>query len=417
MKHIRETLETPIWGEYDVVVVGAGPAGCGAALAAARAGAKTLIFDKFNCLGGLWTTGFMNPVFDIRNKGGIMRELLDELDARGAWGGFRDISFHYETMKKLLEDKMLEAGADILFNTVFTRALTEGDRVTGVVVENVDGRGAYLAKTVIDCTGDGNVAASAGCAFDIGEDGDYKTCQAMTLMFLVGNIPEKYEEGLMIGELLAAVYEKEGLEIPFLRPFLIPVPGTHYGVVQFTHMYEYNPLSAAEVTAATIEGRRQMNEAFSLLKKHDPDFRELELIASSGVLGIRESRRVLGEYYLSDEDVINGTHFEDDITETRFGIDIHPKAGRAQVCRKTRPCGIPFRCLIPQKTEGLLVAGRCISGSHLAMAAYRVTGNCCAMGEAAGKAAAYLTKHGGSFRTLTPETIRTHISTPVKIVE
>ena len=182
-------------------------------------------------------------------------------------------------------------------------------------------------------------------------------------------------------------------------------------------MYDYNPLSAAEVTAATIEGRRQMNEAFSLLKKHDPDFRELELIASSGVLGIRESRRILGEYYLSDEDVINGTHFEDDITETRFGIDIHPKAGRAQVCRKTRPCGIPFRCLIPQKTEGLLVAGRCISGSHLAMAAYRVTGNCCAMGEAAGKAAAYLTKHGGSFRTLTPETIRTHISTPVKIVK
>ncbi len=416
MQTIKEHLETPIRGTYEVIVVGAGPAGCGAALAAARAGAKTLILDKFNCLGGLWTTGFMNPVFDIRNKGGIMKELLDELDARDAWGGFRNISFHYEAMKKLLEDKLIEAGADILFNTVYTKTLTENNRVTGVVVENIDGRSAYLAKTVIDCTGDGNVASGAGCAYDIGADGDYKTCQGMTLMFLVGNIPEKYREGLMIGDLLIEVYEKAGLKIPFRRPFLIPVPNTRYGVVQFTHMYEYDPLSATEITAATIEGRRQMNEAFGLLKKYNPDFADLELISSANVLGVRESRRIIGEYYLSDEDVIRGTHFEDDISEGRFGIDIHPKEGQAQDCRKTRPYGIPFRSLIPRGIDGLLVAGRCISGSHLAMASYRVTGNCCAMGEAAGKAAAYVAKHGGEFRDLTAAVIRDHIAAPLKPV-
>ncbi len=413
MDFIKESLETPIRDTYDVIVVGAGPAGCGAALAAARGGARTLILDKFNCLGGLWTTGFMNPVFDIRNKGGIMRELLDELARHDAWGGFRDISFHYETMKKLLEDKLTEAGAHILFNTVYTRTLVENNRVIGVVVENIDGRGAYLANTVIDCTGDGNVAAGAGCAFDIGEDGDYRTCQGMTLMFLVGNIPQKYEKGLMIGDLLIAAYEKEGLEIPFRRPFLIPVPGTRYGVVQFTHMYEYDPLSAKDITAATIEGRRQMNEAFGLLKKHDPDFRELELISSANVLGIRESRRIIGEYYLTDEDVLNGRHFDDDISEARFGIDIHPKNGRAQDCRKSKPYGIPFRCLIPRGIDGLLVAGRCISGSHIAMASYRVTGDCCSMGEAAGNAAAYVTKNGGSFHEMDAATVRAHISAPI----
>lgn len=416
MNIVREALETPVLGNYDVIVVGAGPAGCGAAIASARGGAKTLILDKFNCLGGLWTTGFMNPFFDIRNKGGIVEELIDEHKARGTWGGFRDISFHYETMKQILEQKMLEAGADILFNTLFCKTIVEDKRVKGVIVENIDGRGAYLADTVIDCTGDGNVAADAGCAFDIGEDGDYKTCQAMTLMFLVGNIPEKYEKGLMIGELLEAAYQKEGKEIPFRKPFLIPVPTTKYGVVQFTHMYEYHPLKANEITAATIEGRRQMNEAFTLLKKHDPDFRDLELITSADVLGVRESRRILGEYYLTDEDIFSGKHFDDDISEARFGVDTHPKNGRAQVCRKTPPFGIPFRCLIPRDVDGLLVAGRCISGSHLAMAAYRVTGNCCSMGEAAGKAAAYVKKHGGSFRTLDAKTVREHIAAPIKIV-
>ena len=204
--------------------------------------------------------------------------------------------------------------------------------------------------------------------------------------------------------------------IPFRKPFLIPVPDTRYGVVQFTHMYEYNPLKASEITAATIEGRRQMNEAFGLLKKHDPDFCDLELIGSSGVLGVRESRRIIGEYYLTDEDIFGGRHFDDDVTEVCFGVDTHPKNGRAQVCYKAQPFGIPFRCLIPRGVDGLLVAGRCISGSHLAMAAYRVTGDCCAMGEAAGKAAAYIKRHGGAFRDLDAETVREHVSVPVKPV-
>ena len=402
---VEEHLITPVYGEYDIVVVGAGPAGVSAALAAGRAGAKVLIMDRFNCMGGAWTTGFMNPLFDHRNKDGILRELINDLSARGQWGGFWDESFHYETMKVLLEEKLRDAGVTMLFNTTFSRTLVEeapneaGRRVvTGVIAENASGRYAYKAKLVFDCTGDGNAAADAGCAYEIGVDGDYRECQAMTLMFLVGNIPPQYRAGMKLKDKLEAVYEKAGREIPFHMPYLIPVPSGQFAVIQFTHMYEYDPLSAEEVTQATIEGRRQMMEAVELLRTYDEEFRDLELITSSGVLGIRESRRIVGEYTLTLEDVQSGKQFEDGIADVTFGIDIHPKYNNAQKLMKSRPYQIPFRCLIPRGWDGILTAGRCISGTHEAMASYRVTGNCSQMGERAGRIAVYALRAGVNVR-------------------
>ena len=136
MEYINETLNTPVYGEYDVIVVGAGPAGCGAALSCARNGLKTLVIEKFNCLGGMWTTGYMNPFFDTKNKNGIVKELVDELDKDNHWGGFWDISFHYEYMKHILETKMLDAGAEILFNTNFTKTILDNKTVKGIIFEN-----------------------------------------------------------------------------------------------------------------------------------------------------------------------------------------------------------------------------------------------------------------------------------------
>lgn len=398
MNYINEKLETPIKGEYDVIVVGAGPAGCGAALACAKSGLKTIIVDKFNCLGGAWTTGFMNPLFDEKNKTGMMREIVDELNCKSAWGGFWDISFNYEYMKVLLENRMKEAGAEFLFNTYFSKAICDGDRVTGVILENVEGRFALMGKYIFDCTGDGHVAASAGCEFELGEDGDYRTCQAMTLMFLVGNIPEKYKLGMLFYDKLNAVYEKGGKQIPFKMPYLIPVPNSHFGVVQFTHMYEYDPLSARDITDATVEGRRQMMEAFELLKKYDEEFKDLDLIGSSNVLGIRESRRIVGEYRLCEDDLVEGRKFDDGLCTVSFNVDIHPKDNQAQKCQKVTPYEIPLRCLIPKGKYGIMTAGRCISGSHVAHASYRVTGNCFSMGEGAGYAVAKAIKENIDIR-------------------
>ena len=381
---IQETLTTPIFGEYDAVVVGAGPAGCGAALALGRSGLKTLLIEKFNCLGGAWTTGFMNPFFDFYDKSGIVKELVDELKSADQFGGFWNMSFNYEYMKFILEKKMQDANVEVLYNTTFSRTLAKENKVYGIVAENIEGRFAVLAKTVLDCTGDGSVAASAGCPFELGVDGDYKECQAMTLMFLVGNIPEKYKDGLMIYEKLNAVYEKAGKQIPFRVPYLIPVPNSHFGVIQFTHMYEYDPLSAKDLTKATMEGRQQLIDAFEFLTKYDEEFKDLELITSSSVLGVRESRRIIGEYRMSTDDLVSGARFDDAVAFVTFGADLHTKSNKGQNCFQVHPYHIPMRALIPKGYKGIVVAGRCISGSREAMASYRVTGNCAQMGESAG---------------------------------
>ena len=172
MSYLTETLSTPVAGTYDAIVVGAGPAGCGAALACARQGLKTLLVDRFNALGGMWTLGFMNPLFDFENKHGILTELISDLRARGEWGGFWNESFNYEYMKQLLDEKMRDAGVTVRLNTLCCRTLTEGKTVKGIVTEAPDGRRAYYGRMIFDCTGDGHVAANAGCAFEIGEDGD-----------------------------------------------------------------------------------------------------------------------------------------------------------------------------------------------------------------------------------------------------
>lgn len=396
-------------GNYDVIVVGGGPAGVCGAIAAGRAGARVLLVERLNSLGGMWTNGYVNPFFDHANKIGLVAEIRGRLQERGKWGAFWDKSFDYESMKLLLEELAVDAGVTLLYYSTFAGVVKDGNRVTGIVVENIDGRAVYMGKMIIDATGDACVAADAGAKIHLGRDED-GACQAMTLMFLVRPVPEKYRDGKMFYEQIKNAFDREGKgqEPPFERPYLIPIPGSDVAVMQYTHMRDYDPLSAAALTQATIEGRRQALAAVEALRQYDPDFQDLTLLQTAPMLGVRESRRIEGDYTLTTQDAIEGAHFPDGITTVTFGIDIHEPKKNAQTCHRVQPYQIPYRCMIPKGLEGLLVAGRCISGSHEAMASYRVTGDCAEMGEAAGYAAYEAASQQKNARDVTIDEIMKH---------
>ncbi len=387
---------------YDIIVVGGGPSGTPAAIAAARLGKKVLLIEQSYCLGGMWTSGFVNPIFDYENKKGIMKELIDELKEMGHWGGFWDSCFTYEYMKEMLERKCLEAGVTLLYGSSYDSVIMDGNRVAGIRFKNIEGVHECYADVVIDASGDALVAADAGAVCRVG-DKDGK-CQSVTLMYIVAGIPAKYKDGAMIYDELRAAYEasKTGKEPPFEVPYLIPVPGSGFGVVQLTHM-NAESLSAASRTAAVVEGRRQMIETFEMLKKYNPDFSGLSLVASAPQLGIRESRRIEGEYCVDTNDIMNGSHFPDAVAKVTFNVDIHGNEQEQVVCDVSE-YELPYRSLIPKGLEGLLVVGKTISGTHTAMASYRVTGNCCAMGENAGRAAAYVVDNKVGVRLVPNET-------------
>lgn len=402
MQYITEELRTPVAGEYDVIVVGGGPSGSAAAISAARKGMKTLLLEKTQCLGGMWTSGFINPLFDCENKSGLLAEIIGELKKDDAWGGFWNKSFNYEYMKALLERLSREAGVEVLYDTRYSRPITEAGAIRGVIAENIGGRKAYLGKVVIDASADAAVAYDCGVKCFIGEDG-FESCQSMTMMFVVGNVPHKYKEGLMLYEVLEKAFEKQGKgrHSPFRVPYMIPAPNADFAVIQLTHVHGKDPLDAESMTQAVIEGRKQVLECFEALKFYDDDFRDLVLITSAPQMGVRESRRIEGEYTIKAQDLLDGLIPEDSVTVATFGIDIHDSKNTEQHVAHTEPYGIPYRAMLPKGIDGLIVAGKTISGDHVAMASYRVTGDCCAMGEAAGYAAAYAVKNHKSVKEIT----------------
>lgn len=402
---LKITKDVKVGECYDVIVVGGGPSGSAAAIAAGRAGSRVLLIEQENCLGGMWTSGLLSPLFDADNKTGIMKELVEELTAKNAWGGFWQISYIQEYMKHFLEEKALQAGVTLLYESKYAGVCAENGTVRGVYVRNVEGETYYEGKIVIDATGDGHLAADAGAEWAMGDENG--NCQSMTLMFLVGGIPEKYKDGFVMYQVLEEAYRKQGLgkHSPFKMPYLIPIPNSNYATVQLTHMDGSVALDAKKRTLAVIEGRRQMIDVFEALKGFDPDFKDLSLIASAAQLGVRESRRIIGDYYITEEDLLKGSKFPDGVCTATFNVDIHVPNSTEQHNQNVMPYEIPYRAMLPKGLSNVLVAGRCISGSHVAMASYRVTGNCCAMGEAAGKAASYAAKNGVTPREVPNEVV------------
>lgn len=415
MKTIQETLETPVIDEYDVIVVGGGPAGVGAALGAARQGAKTLLIEQYAFLGGMWTAGMVIPIWDWENKGGIMQEIVDGLmeEKHTAYSGPL-LGFDIEAMKLLLDQMMLNSNVTLLFHTWFSAPIMQNNTICGVIVENKSGRQAYGAKCVIDCTGDGDVAARAGAPFKVGREKDGAT-QPMSLMFKMGEMdyvqamdysagPLKTTDLFFHMEHAAQAAGLNNYAFNFDRPYILSLPTPHQGIAEMTHVRNKSGINAQELSEAEVEGRALVHEAMDYFTKYMPQFRHAILEQTAPCIGVRETRRIMGEYELTLDDILEGRMHEDGICTCAFSIDIHQPDGLSQEGYEyhTKPYHIPYRSLVPLKVEKLLVAGRCISGSYEAHASYRVTGDCVAMGQAAGIAAAIAVKN-----TIPPRNIDT----------
>ena len=408
MEYIKESLMTPVSGEYDVVVVGAGPAGVCAAIAAARNGASTLLVERYGFLGGMWSAGLIIPIFDFMNKTYVVTDIINEVKRRGGWGGYYDIAFDHEIMKKVLDDMVTESGCKILFHTFLAGAYVVDDKVEGVIVQNKSGRSIIKAKVVIDCTGDGDVAASAGVPFTLGREQD-NLCQPVTCMFMLGNIKFHQEGPYHVHDIVMRASEKCGVEFPFSykRPFLVQVPNSDRCRVMWNHVRKKPPTDAEAFSEAELESRQEIHSIVDYLHKYVPEFKDVKLISIAAQTGVRESRHIHGLYTLTMEDCRDAVHFDDAICEAECPMDLHiPDKNEQDNIYPVAPYHIPYRCLVPINRDGLLLGGRCISGTYESNGSYRLTGNCMATGQASGVAAALAVKKGISVKDVDAAEIR-----------
>lgn len=406
---LEPARELPLRDDADVIVCGGGPAGVSAAIAAARAGARTRLFEVHGCLGGIWTAGLLTYIFDF-DKPGLTRELVQQLDARDARRHKNPSRFVYEpeAMKLLLEELFAAAGVKVQLHTRVAAAHREGNRLATVVTESASGREAWRARVFIDATGDGDVGAQAGCQWEIGQGRD-GPCQPMTL-----NALAVVRDTAALGEFIS-FYQNDGRHLPAVEAFQREIARAgceaSYGhptlfhvrdnllLVMINHEYGVKPFDAAQVTAATVRARAEVQRIVKALASLGGPWAGMQVVASAEQIGVRDGRRIRGRYTVTRDDLIQGARHADAVARVTFNVDIHAatrEANRQETIShgdfKMKPYDIPLRALIAKDVDGLLMAGRCISGDFVAHASYRVTGNAVAMGEAAGKVAARAAK-------------------------
>ena len=392
--------------DADVIVCGGGPAGVTAAIAAARAGAQVRLFEVHGCLGGVWTGGLLGYLMDF-DKPGFNRELVRKLDERDARRGTGKTNINYEPeeMKLLLEDLCTAAGVKFQLHTRVAAAYRDGKQLTTIVTESTSGRQAWRAKVFIDATGDGDLGAQAGCAWEIGEGADCP-CQPMSMDALLVVSDAKplakflHRAGAQLREVpdhrlnFRDEIRRAGLEPSYGMPTLYQIRDNLL-LVMLNHEYGVKPFDAAQVTAATVRARAEINAIVRALRKLGGPWDGIQIAATPEQIGVRDGRRIRGRYVVSKNDVATGQRHDDGVTSTKASVDIHAvsREKNQQAAFHTggviaKVYDIPLRALIAQDVDGLMMAGRCISGDFIAHASYRLTGDAVAMGEAAGTVAA-----------------------------
>ena len=425
----EESKNIPISGVFDVVVVGGGLTGVMAAVSAARNGLKTILVEKQAYFGGVGVMGLpLQGFYDLDNNQ-IIKGLPDEFISRlracnGASSGFIQCEMHNpflvvdpEMVKLVCQQMLIEADVTLLLHTFATGIIIESSIIKGVFIENKSGRQCILGSVFIDCSGDGDIAKAAGVPYTFGREVDGQS-QASTLMFRLDNVdikaliskilekPDEYDliptlpriqfsynkQHILVGlGKFIAKARKDGMHaIPWDRVCYITCLHEGSVMINMVHVENMNATDGLQLTRIELEGRAQIGPIHQFLKHYVTGFEQSTLAFSAPCSGIRETRHIQGEYVLTEDDILGGVMPKDTVVVGGYPIDIHyssPDADSALEFEHVSPYGIPYRCMLPKEVDNLLIAGRCISATHRALASLRVMGTCMGLGQAAGLAA------------------------------
>ena len=406
MEKVSFRREIPLRYDVDVFVAGGGPAGVTAAVAAARQGAKVLLIESQGCLGGLGTAGLV-PCYMTFGDGehflaaGLGEEILHRLWKTGGYEGKFEHStaIRVEALKRVYDDMMLEAGADFLLGTNLVDAAVKDGKIEYCVVSGKSGVYAVRAKVYIDATGDGDLAVMSGAPYEKGDENGLVMPSTLCSLWAGIDFTKRDmrddDEASLRKAYADGVFEQLDLHLTGICQQYETTGGGNIG-----HVYGIDGTDERSLTEGLVKGRRLYDQFEKYYKNYLHGYEHMNLVATGNLMGVRESRRIMGEYKLVLDDYRGQANFNDEIGRYCYGVDIHPanlswdaflefrKQFNEWRLKRGQNYGVPYRILVPQKVDNLLVAGRCISADRYLQASLRVMPGCYITGQAAGVAAA-----------------------------